>query len=178
MTLACSSAVSNVSSENVVHSIDRNKISSASLGEACRAIMEGRGPLNAGKTYITFLSAQAKNTIKIFSTQLTRKALSIVRSAVNIAIRSISSPWSLALVRASLRSLMSAESARDTRNIAYRSTASWPNAPVYIAMSSRWPASYIESIQISNLEKKSEEDKANTNLQNLEIRFDDSFSRR
>ena len=92
MTLACSSAVSNVSSENVVHSIDRNKISSASLGEACRAIMEGRGPLNAGKTYITFLSAQTKNIIRMFSTQLTRKALSIVRSAVNIAIRSISSP--------------------------------------------------------------------------------------
>ena len=54
MTLACSSAILNVSSENVVHSIDRNKISSASLGGACRAIMEGRGPRNAGKTYITF----------------------------------------------------------------------------------------------------------------------------
>ena len=54
MTFACSSAVSNVSSENVVHSIDRNKISSASLGGACRAITEGRGPLNDGKTYITF----------------------------------------------------------------------------------------------------------------------------
>ena len=54
MTLACSSAILNVSSENVVHSIDRNKISSASLGGACRAIIEGRGPLSAGKTYKTF----------------------------------------------------------------------------------------------------------------------------
>ena len=61
MTLACSSAVSNVSSENVVHSIDRNKISSASLGGACRAIIEGREPLNAGKTYKNLLSVQTKN---------------------------------------------------------------------------------------------------------------------
>lgn len=54
MTLACSSAVINVSSENVVHSIERNKTSSASVGGACRAIIEGRGPLNAGKTYVSF----------------------------------------------------------------------------------------------------------------------------
>ena len=52
MTLACSSAVLNVSSENVVHSIERNNISSASLGGGCRAITEGRCPLNGGKTYI------------------------------------------------------------------------------------------------------------------------------
>ena len=51
MTLACSSAVLYVSSEKVVHSIERSKISSASLGGACRAITEGRGPLNAGKAY-------------------------------------------------------------------------------------------------------------------------------
>jgi hypothetical protein len=57
--------------ENVVHSIDRNKIGSASLGGACRAIMEGRGPLNDGKTYTAFF--QHKQFFKKNSAQLTRK---------------------------------------------------------------------------------------------------------
>jgi hypothetical protein len=51
MTFACSSEVSYVPTENVVHSIDLSKSSSISVGGGCIAIIEGSGPSGRGKCF-------------------------------------------------------------------------------------------------------------------------------
>ena len=66
----------------------------------------------------------------------------IVHSAAATATRAGSSPRSLARVSASRRSLVSAARARETRNNAYRSIAFSPRALGYIAIRSRYPASW------------------------------------
>jgi hypothetical protein len=60
MTLACSSAVSYVANENVVHSIDLNKNASASVGGGCNAIIDGRGPRSSGRCCSNAISAASR----------------------------------------------------------------------------------------------------------------------
>jgi hypothetical protein len=122
-----------MSTLKVIHSIDHKRSILASDGGGCIAIMS-----QFNKVMPEVVICQNIHASHIF--YFTSKALSIVLSAVEIAMRSISRPRSRACVRDSRCSSTLVESPRDARNIAYLSTVLSPKELAYIAMSSCWPA--------------------------------------
>ena len=119
MTVACSSAISYVASENVVHSIERSKSVSDSSGGGWRLMIEGKVSDSGGSPWmIGVRQNQKRKGSGSRRMMLTPNTFSIVRSAVTIATLSTFNPCSFARVSASLRSLMSTERPSETKKAA------------------------------------------------------------